>query len=129
MNSESFLRHASLEYGIKASFYEDQREKDALILYGSLESDVLSGKFIKVFVPIMGLEDAAREKLCGVYEKDEAKADAEKDNQVFSEEFLMHILLKKQCSGRHYSGIKRRTRIHKEYEHKWKSGVNDEFEK
>ncbi|MCD5375114.1 hypothetical protein LR010_01520, partial [Candidatus Gracilibacteria bacterium] len=57
------------------------------------------------------------------------KAEATADNQVFSEEFLVHMLMKQQCANKHYSGINRRSRIHKEYENKWKDGVEEEFEK
>jgi len=57
------------------------------------------------------------------------KAEAEADNQVFSEETLMHFLMKEQCKDWHYSGIKRRSRLHKEFENKWKSWVDEEFEK
>lgn len=57
------------------------------------------------------------------------KAEAEADNQVFSEETLMHFLMKEQCKDWHYSGIRRRSRLHKEFENKWKSWVEEEFEK
>lgn len=53
------------------------------------------------------------------------------DNQSFVEERLVHRLLKKQCNSEahHYSGIHRRSRVHKEFENAWKSGVDAEFEK
>ena len=61
----------------------------------------------------------------------ETKEAAKKDNQSFSEEKLVHMLLKQQCNStkHHYSGIHRRSRVHKEFENAWKSGVNAEFEK
>ena len=59
----------------------------------------------------------------------DVKEKSTKDNQTFTEEYLVHMLLKQQCAGSHYSGIKRRSRIHKEYENKWKSWVSEEFEK
>lgn len=55
------------------------------------------------------------------------KAEAEASNITFDEEFLVHMLLKKQC-WRHWNP-KRRSRLHKEYEWKWKSWVNAEFDK
>lgn len=48
---------------------------------------------------------------------------------TFSEEYLLHMLLKKQCKSEPYNGIKRRSRLHKEYEWKWAAGINEEFEK
>ena len=62
------------------------------------------------------------------------KNDLENDDdsaqrQVFSEEILVQELLKQQCWGRHYSGIKRRTRIHKEYKGKWLNGIEEDLEK
>lgn len=48
---------------------------------------------------------------------------------TFSEEYLMHMLLKKQCSWQWYNWIKRRSRLHKEFEWKWGGGIKDELEK
>ncbi len=59
----------------------------------------------------------------------DTKKQVEADGQVFSEEKLVHMLLKKQCYWHWFNGIHRRSRLHKEYENKWKSWVNDEFEK
>jgi len=59
----------------------------------------------------------------------EKKAEVEADGQIFTEEYLMHMLLKKQCAWGWYNGVKRRSRLHKEYEWKWKSWVEEEFEK
>lgn len=55
------------------------------------------------------------------------KKKAEESNITFSEEYLVHILLKRQCSWR--LPPKRRSRLHKEYENKWKSWVKAEFDK
>jgi len=71
MNSDAFRRHANPLYGMKSTFYEDQRKTDDIILYASLESDVLRGKFVKAFVPIMGREEEARDALCGEYDRGE----------------------------------------------------------
>lgn len=57
----------------------------------------------------------------------EIKASAEASNITFSEEYLIHILLKRQCSWK--LPPKRRSRLHKEYENKWKSWVAAEFDK
>ncbi|MDP2090237.1 MAG: hypothetical protein Q8K30_01445 [Candidatus Gracilibacteria bacterium] len=57
----------------------------------------------------------------------ETKEEAEKSNITFSEEYLVHLLLKKQCSKK--LPPYRRSRLHKEYENKWKSGVEGELEK
>lgn len=46
---------------------------------------------------------------------------------TFSEEYLVHILLKKQCAWR--AKPKRRSRLHKEYEWKWKNWIKEEFDK
>lgn len=59
----------------------------------------------------------------------EIKKLAEKDDVTFSEEYLMHIFLKRQCSWTWFKLIKRRSRLHKEFENKWKSGKDAEFEK
>jgi len=55
------------------------------------------------------------------------KEEAEASNITFSEEYLVHILLKRQCWG----GLppKRRSRLHKEYEAKWKNWIREEFDK
>jgi hypothetical protein len=55
------------------------------------------------------------------------KAEAEASDITFSEEFLVHILLKDQCAWR--TPPKRRSRLHKEYEGKWKAWVTAEFDK
>ena len=47
----------------------------------------------------------------------------------FSEEFLMLHFLKAQCKEAWYNWIKRRTRLHKEFEYKWTEWVEAEFEK
>ena len=47
----------------------------------------------------------------------------------FSEEFLMLHLLKKQCKQGWFNWINRRTRLHKEFEGKWSSWVDSEFDK
>lgn len=47
----------------------------------------------------------------------------------FSEEFLMLHLLKQQCKEHWFNWIHRRTRLHKEYENKWSSWVEAEFDK
>ncbi|MDD3793675.1 MAG: hypothetical protein PHI37_02600 [Candidatus Gracilibacteria bacterium] len=47
----------------------------------------------------------------------------------FSEEYLVHMLLKKQCGNTPFKGHKRRSRLHKEYEGKWASGISEELEK
>jgi len=57
------------------------------------------------------------------------KNELEEDGQNFSEEFLMWMLMKEQCKWGHYSWIKRRWRIHKEFEWKFKAGMEEEFEK
>lgn len=57
----------------------------------------------------------------------ELKAEAEKSNITFSEEYLVHMLLKDQCAKRKKPF--RRSRLHKEYENKWKSWINAEIEK
>jgi hypothetical protein len=53
------------------------------------------------------------------------------DDQSFAEERLIHQLLKKQCNSEahHYSGIHRRSRVHKEFENAWKSWIAAELEK
>ncbi|MEM6805707.1 MAG: hypothetical protein AAF696_30190, partial [Bacteroidota bacterium] len=91
MAPDAFRRHGHPNYGLKESFYEDQWIKGQLVLYGSLESDVLSGKYIKVFLPIMGREDEVREELCGEYGK--VKTDEEKiEKQGFENNCLKEYL-------------------------------------
>lgn len=48
---------------------------------------------------------------------------------TFSEEYLVHKLLKKQCWESPFKWHKRRSRLHKEYENKWSSWISDEVEK
>lgn len=55
------------------------------------------------------------------------KEEAERSNITFSEEYLVHILLKRQCSWA--LPPKRRSRLHKEYEWKWKNWIKEEFDK
>jgi len=55
------------------------------------------------------------------------KAESERNNVPFSEEKLMHMLLKRQCKW--VLKPERRSRLHKDYEWKWKSWVSEEFEK
>ncbi|QFR39047.1 hypothetical protein A9Q91_02320 [Candidatus Gracilibacteria bacterium 28_42_T64] len=57
----------------------------------------------------------------------EIKAQAEESDVTFSEETLMHILVNRQCKNK--LKPKRRSRLHKEYEGKWKGGIDEEFEK
>ncbi len=59
----------------------------------------------------------------------EEKEKAEARDITFSEEQLVHILLKKQCKWGGFNWIKRRSRLHKVYEAKWSNWVKDEFEK
>jgi len=59
----------------------------------------------------------------------EIKQELEDDGQNFSEEFLMWMLLKRQCKTGGYNGIKRRWRLHKEFEWKFKAWMEEEFEK
>lgn len=92
MNADAFRQHGNPEYGLKATFYEDQRSHDDLVLYASLESDMLSGKFVKVFVPISGREDEARERLCGEYE--EKEGDSKSEIRLAKQEFENQCLEK-----------------------------------
>ncbi len=55
------------------------------------------------------------------------KEECERNNVPFSEEKLMHMLLKKQCKW--ILKPERRSRLHKDYEWKWKTWVSEEFEK
>ncbi len=57
----------------------------------------------------------------------EEKEKAKRNNVPFSEEKLMHMLLKKQCKW--LLKPERRSRLHKDYEGKWKTWVKEEFEK
>lgn len=50
-------------------------------------------------------------------------------NIQFSEEVLVHSLLKKQCYWHWFKWIHRRSRIHKEYEWKWKAWLQKDNEK
>lgn len=91
MAPDAFRRHAHPNYGMKESYYEDQRPKGNLIMYASMESDRVSGKFVEVFVPIMGREDEVREELCGDFGK--ADTDEKKVNkQGFENECLKEYL-------------------------------------
>lgn len=53
--------------------------------------------------------------------------EANESNITFSEEYLVHILLKRQCSWKMRPD--RRSRLHKEYEWKWKAWIWEEMEK
>lgn len=57
------------------------------------------------------------------------KKQAEDSDQTFSEESLILQLLWEQCKWQHYSGIKRRSRIQKEYKAVRKKGKTDEIAK
>ena len=57
----------------------------------------------------------------------EVKAEAEESDVTFSEETLMHRLINRQCKGRLHP--KRRSRLHKEFEWKWKAGIKEEYDK
>ncbi len=48
---------------------------------------------------------------------------------TFSEEYLLHKLLKKQCWETPFKWHKRRSRLHKEYEAKWSNWISEEIEK
>lgn len=48
---------------------------------------------------------------------------------TFTEEYLMHMLLKRQCKADTPFYPKRRSRLHKDYENKWKSWITSEIEK
>lgn len=64
-----------------------------------------------------------------LYNQIKEEAENADPEQTFSEEYLMHNFLKKQCGGHGFNGIHRRSRLHKEFENKWKGGINDEIEK
>lgn len=55
------------------------------------------------------------------------KKEAEDSDQTFSEEFLMYVLLTKQCKTEWYKWIKRRTRLHKTYKSSWPQWVEEEI--
>ena len=59
----------------------------------------------------------------------EKKKEAADDDVTFSEEYLIHNLISKQCKWNWFAWYKRRSRLHKEVENKWKSGVGEEVEK
>ena len=59
----------------------------------------------------------------------ETEKEAKEDDVTFSEEILMHKLLQKQCWEKWFLWYKRRSRLHKDYENKWKTGVKEEVEK
>ncbi len=59
----------------------------------------------------------------------EIKKKSEKSWQCFSEENLLFILLKKQCNPYGYNWIKRRSRLHKEFEWKWWTWLKEEEQK
>lgn len=57
------------------------------------------------------------------------KKEEEEAWTAFSEEKLLHMLLKEQCKHHWYKWIKRRSRLHKEFENKIKSWIEAEYEK
>ncbi len=57
------------------------------------------------------------------------KKQAEAGDITFTEEYLVHILLKKQCKWAKGFYPKRRSRLHKEYEAKWKNWIESEYKK
>lgn len=59
----------------------------------------------------------------------DVKKECEESKITFSEEYLMHVLLKRQCWGKWFNWVKRRSRLHKEFEWKWGWGIKDELEK
>ena len=52
--------------------YLDQYEIDQNIFVPVIDSDIISGPYVKLFIPILSNEKYLREELCGEYEKDEA---------------------------------------------------------
>ncbi len=103
-----------------------QYKKEAWLMfmikkYGHLNSKAFSGyawKFLwyesfgwKIWDELfIGIQNEAKEK-----------------NQTFSEEYLMYILIKKQCWSDWYKWIKRRTKLHKEYSKNWEQWIEDEI--
>lgn len=62
-----------------------------------------------------------------LYNEIKSLAENSEPPQTFSEEDLMLKLLKKQCKW--YNWIHRRSRLHKEFDGKWKNGIKEELEK
>lgn len=59
----------------------------------------------------------------------EIKKEAEDWDIPFNEEYLIFKLLKKQCDHGWYNWVIRRSRLHKEFEAKWKNWIEKDFEK
>lgn len=62
---------------------------------------------------------------------EEVKAEAKETNQNFTEEQLLFILVKKQCSEKWYNWVRRRSRYHKEFKKmraSWKSSEHETWQ-
>ena len=56
------------------------------------------------------------------------KNETEWKNQIFSEEYLMYVLIKKQCKPDWFNWMKRRSRLHKTFKSSWPNWIKEEVE-
>lgn len=64
-----------------------------------------------------------------LYMQIKAEAESSDPPQSFSEEQLMLMFLKRQCKPSWFNGIQRRSRLHKDFDGKWKTGIKEEVQK
>jgi len=60
------------ENTVYTTHYLDQYETDQKIFVPVIDSDILEGPFVKLFVPILKNESVIQDNICGKYEKDES---------------------------------------------------------
>lgn len=68
-NGENINLHENTVY---ADHYLDQYNPDQNIFVPVIDSDIVEGPFVKLFVPILKNESYLHEDICGEYEKDES---------------------------------------------------------
>lgn len=55
---------------ILSSYYDDRRGEDELIVHASIPSDIISGPYLSVFVPVFEREESAIEEVCGDFQEE-----------------------------------------------------------
>ena len=63
-----FLNRKSDENRYYSEYYADQNIGESFLLGPEIESDIVKGEYLKIFIPIFNNEDAFQDSICGEFE-------------------------------------------------------------
>jgi len=90
---------------VYTTHYLDQYKTDEKIFVPVIDSDILQGPYVKLFIPILRNESSIQDLICGEYQKDkllDTNAERKNKNQFYLQCYEKYINIK--LNGEEYNG-------------------------